>query len=697
MNTSKNISKSAKNNSKTMAYMPTSLHDFVLDGSYLEKESFLHFCMEFLHIIPKSFNAIVHKNQSLENCNNLYSKGVVIFNTNGSLVPEITDIVWQIITEEYTINGAKWQNTLHKDWQTVKDSDEIDLIKTQLLHYFSTYGLENMGFPAMPFIPTEKAFEDCALKPNFESFTVFHVVEDSVAIEKATEYLCSIVAPKNNWVDAMEVALGVLEINPDDLKSFELKILRYNQLGIVPQNGQDWVRYIIYLVTGSPLMVKDKKTFKAIQNRHVGEAPGYYYNYLVKISEVELAKVFFRYKPFFMAMRVDHYARPIINRVRKLAEKHHTTFNEINVQNVANLIMQGKTDKVYNILSSCTTRQLIKLINYFKQEIYSNFSTPEDGSFNRVYTIRNGKLFVRTDASVSSEKSYQIILYYNYAYTELITRFKDKFKGKTFFIPTYVYYSAPVSEKQFVGNIPWGTYFNIPAKEYFNIAIYWKNQKFNDGSTTRTDLDFHLQSLTASYGWNSGWRDNLGNVLYSGDVTDATNGAVETYRFASNNDEEFLATVNNYTSHPGAEFKLFIAETPAVKNGYNCPIVNVSKALFPPVKMAFGEDNAMTLGMIFNHNFYFYSGKLGMDIVPKKELYKNFIHGIQMKLKAMMPLTDIISASGAKIISENSLRGLTKEEVSAIMQDVVDLSPSNLTADVLLKIVDAGDEIKAES
>lgn len=671
----------------------TKFDNMILFGnSKATSKDIIHFFMDNFHVIPSiCLSSEYPEGTRVSLTSNLY-KGVVVFYESGNICLTVPPVVNKIIKDNYLVNGVKWQNTLHPDWNVAMDAPLSTLITTQLMHYLSTYGLEAMGYEAAPYIPVREAFKDSEVQPNFKAYTVFRMVDTDTAFNIAKNYICNVQKPNNKWTSIMIALMDALVINPEDLKSFELQVARCEQLNTVPRNGQDWMRYVIYKVTGSPLMVKDKKTCNAIRDMMMYQQKGYYYNYLCKIPEKELAKVFFRFKPFFMAMRVDHFARPIINRVRKLAEKYHQPLNENSVQNIVNLIKQEAN--IGPILDKCSVRQKIKLINFFKQEL-SAYRVDKDEDvdkyLSRVYSIRNGKTFVRTDASITSFKNNYYAYWYGYLVISLREQLNGKFNGKTFFIPENVHYTAPITEKQFVGNIPMGSFFAIPSKDVCNIAIYWENHE-----NGRTDLDLHMESLTASYGWNSSYRGE--GVIYSGDMTDATFGAVEAYRFDSSKSEEFVLSVNNYTGNhtPNAKFKLFITDTNRGNVGVigraRTPMVNVSEALFAPINLQFGEENSMILGMIYNGGFYFYNGKVGKSIVPKHDLYKQFIRGIQLKLSNMFLMKDYLELGGAKIISENSLKGLTKEEVSAIMSTVIDLSPENLTASTLIDLIDEGDK-----
>jgi hypothetical protein len=76
----------------------------------------------------------------------------------------------------------------------------------------------------------------------------------------------------------------------------------------------------------------------------------------------------------------------------------------------------------------------------------------------------------------------------------------------------------PVSGKQFLCDVPFGTKisgFNV-------IGIYWHNV-----GEESIDLDFSATNEIIKIGWNSEWREE--NIIFSGDMTDAKNGASESF------------------------------------------------------------------------------------------------------------------------------------------------------------------------
>lgn len=137
---------------------------------------------------------------------------------------------------------------------------------------------------------------------------------------------------------------------------------------------------------------------------------------------------------------------------------------------------------------------------------------------------------------------------------------KENVSGKTVYIPHNVLYKLPQSEKQFVGNIPFGTkiLFN---KQPLLVGIHWCNYK-DDNKEVRTDIDLHLTSEKYNLGWNTSYRKD-DDILFTGDNTNAPLplGASE-FMYISNDVENttFNLKLNNYTRDVGPlKYELIIA------------------------------------------------------------------------------------------------------------------------------------------
>ena len=198
----------------------------------------------------------------------------------------------------------------------------------------------------------------------------------------------------------------------------------------------------------------------------------------------------------------------------------------------------------------------------------------------------------------------------------------------------------------------------------------------------RTDIDLHMNSKNDSFGWNSAYRGRDGEILYSGDMTDATHGAAEAFYFEPQEDV-FILSANNYTGMPNVPFKFFISDAqPKARSYYDAtPPIDVESAMFPAIPLRFAAGNETGIGIFNGCDFYFYGGMLNSGIVPDRSKYPMFIDGIVDRLDRMMDLEVFIRICGGTVINE-------MPEDGEIDKDIIDLSPNALTARTLFDIVD---------
>jgi hypothetical protein len=146
---------------------------------------------------------------------------------------------------------------------------------------------------------------------------------------------------------------------------------------------------------------------------------------------------------------------------------------------------------------------------------------------------------------------------------------KYSLNGKSFYLPSDVKYALPTSEKMFVGNIPTGTKF---LGDNLAVGIYWENE------WGATDLDLSAINIDGKVGWNSSYNQN-NNLLYSGDITSAPNGAVE-YLYAKDNVPTSLVRNNVFRGNDNCDYKIVIGKGDNIDRNY---MMNPSK-LFAEIK-----------------------------------------------------------------------------------------------------------------
>lgn len=604
----------------------------------------------------------------------LLKYGVVFIDESGNLVREISRHLYNAGKSMFGLSNEMWKNTFHKSYEHVAETSMEDLVAEQLIHYFSTYGLESMGFQAMPYVPVEDLHLDLEASANKRGFTFIRLVSEKTAIEYINDYFKRTLAPNKMLMDEILALIPYTTLKPEEIASFELKIARYDELGLVPNDGADFLRFMVYKVGCGTMLIKSNEVIQHIKYNDVFYPQAYKYFDCANLEK--LAEVFYRFKPLFLAFKSYDYCGPYINKIRRLAVKYHKPMNDVNVQNVSKLFNEGRINDVEKVLAKASNRQLIKLYNYFCNLVKTS------GKDVSLYNIRNGKSYLNTKITERDKVEDGCRLAIIWA--ELHSRFRNTLKGKTFLIPSYIDYAVPYSEKQFVDFIPYGTKIKRPTDKAFSVAIAWENYE-----GTRTDIDLHLNGIKESYGWNSGYKDDENAIIYSGDMTDATAGAVEAFYFNPKG-EKFILSANKFTGRNGVPFKMLMTEKqfpqytrPTWQEAQTAPI-DISGAIFPPIGLKFKDTSNMNIG-VFDEDgdFVFYGGSFNNGIVPDREMCANGVDALVNRSKNVLSMTLLLRLAGATVIDETQLP--EEEEKRA---EIIDLSPACLNLTSLLEIVD---------
>lgn len=624
---------------------------------------------------------VVAMTENYRSFTELLGKGILLLNENNDpFSGYISARLVEAICDRYEVSN-RLNNPFHATWDKVANADYRQLIVEQVLHYLSTYGREAFGLGAAPVVPTESfQFPDNQSLP-VESLTIMHVVDVEVANDIVEHTLTTVAAPHKNDMVFYSTYCKNTTLSPEKVKSNELRTLLYTVKDLYPENEDEFVRYLLYRSIGSTLVIKNKKTIKTIKNAMKDwQIARFVLTGFQKANLPKLARNFLRLKPIYLAFKTPDTAS-YINKIRRLADVYHKPMSDLRVANLSNLFYQGEKEKAEKVIKKMSMRELIKVRNF------ANMNRICQGNVIEAYNIRNGKIHLeegkdRTVGFAGADVMDEVLV------QELCNRTNHKLDGKIFFIPSYIDYCAPVSEKQFIGNIPYGTKFSFPNT--VSLGIFWENYK-----NERTDLDLHLTTPSNAFGWNGSYRNGERTVLYSGDMTDATNGAAEVfYANYSKLDEPYILSANNFTRRLDVPFKFICTESRFEAStqrmwgpSTTCPI-DISKTLFPPIDLKFKDTNSQTIGFGYRNTFYFYGGELNSDIIPDRSKYREYMDALYARTSTSMSLHVLLLMAGARVVTESGYEQLTDEEKA----QVVDLSPGTLTRTTLIDLVDSLDK-----
>jgi hypothetical protein len=271
-------------------------------------------------------------------------------------------------------------------------------------------------------------------------------------------------------------------------------------------------------------------------------------------------------------------------------------------ENILNMPIDEIMNTIGPHLDDVTNFKLIQVIQAIMERLNND-------SNENMYLVRNGKIFVKeADTSISYNKSVQLGMLYNICRGKLIDNLSKKKCAVKF--PEYYELTCPTSEKNFIGNFPMGTSCKLGKESV--IGIYWRN----DWGTRDFDLSYEGIDGTR-IGWNHDFKSGNNNVIFSGDMTDAPNGANEVTKFTGDDIVNGIININRYNDQPGSKYRLFVG-IDTRKDPFN---KTMAKYMVDPnniqleAEMNQGEMSQQALGIILNGRFYFFDMSCGYSAV----------------------------------------------------------------------------------
>lgn len=609
-----------------------------------------------------------------------------------------------LLEKEIGINPEQFNSSFHKSWNKVKTADIEQLVIEQIAHYLTTYGqeaveeglvdsealilvgevLKDVGVKDLKtkrlldedyvYIPVEK------LKiPKIDIKEIKLVVIKGYTIaefkEKLLKLLSSGIALKEETIKDVVAVAKQVELSNEEIegiKNKEVKIALYDSLDKIPSNPVEFLRYIVYKATTKTLLIKNKELFELIKANKGNDSVKLFDKYEKEYGLKRLAEIFYRMKPLWLAFRTNKKLKTTINKIRKLAVKHHKPMPEDYLNGITSKIKNSQKiyiKKLEEELSKVNIFRKIRLAYALK------FRTAEDVD-SIMYKIRNGKSFATAfefKRKAEAEKILNVVL-------ESITKDLSKnVKGKKIYIPENIVYALPATEKQFTDILPSGSYIKIPKDMI--VGVHWSNVNKN-----RIDLDLSLVSVNTKFGWDGDYRNAGRTILFSGDMTDAKepDGATELFYVKKQEENALLLLLNYFNYNKEIEdavpITLFVAKelVKELKMDYT---VNPNNVLVRAVSNI--NQKQKIIGLLVSDvdesRFYFSETYIGKTITAsnndafiqnsRKYLYDFYTNSIS--------LNEILEKAGARVI--NRLGSDEKYDI--------DLSPEKLEKDTIISLL----------
>jgi hypothetical protein len=325
---------------------------------------------------------------------------------------------------------------------------------------------------------------------------IFGMTIDDIK-SKAMNILYSKVAFKESTIQQLFSIIDVNLVEMNKVQNRDIKTILYVSTGTIPNDPVEILKCAVYDATKSLTLIKNKDLCDKIKCANGEE----FIKWLKDVKK--MAEIFNRFRIIFLSIKVHECMKKCINRISKLSKVHHKKF----------------TPPPNN--KPTTGFEIVKHLKYLMKH-----KKPE------VYQIRNGKMWCTRDRAANIEM------------------YKDQLKKRlpsAFVQSEGTRVALPTSEKNFVGPFPIGTQFT--AKSLI-IGINWFNQE------GRVDLDLSSIDIQTKIGWNDAFYSQDRQIVYSGDITDATDGANEYLSFRQVNRPQ-VVMLNNFTSKTNIGDKKF--------------------------------------------------------------------------------------------------------------------------------------------
>ena len=515
------------------------------------------------------------------------------------------------------LNGNDLNKTFHKSWEKIKNSTRWELLMDQIEHYLSTYG---SNFQDEIYIPNE-VLNIPEMKLTFKVIKAYSVDEMT---EKCLSLLKSGIALKeetiNDLLYILNKELDYEFTGKENIRNKEAIIKIADLYKIYPENPVEFFRYVIFKTTATSLLIKNNTLIESIKESKFNPS-----ELFENFGLERLAEIFNRFKPLFLAYKSK--SPKTINKISKLSKTYHKPLVSNPLNNATHIILD---ENDLHWLDNATPFALFKALSACYLRMY--------GQDTFVYRVRNGKSWVKTGKNSSvNEMNFEFILTY------LKSRFD--LSGKSFYFPEDVEFGLPTSEKMFVGNIPTGTRF---SGEKLAVGIYWED------AWGAYDLDLSALNIGGKTGWNAAYNQENGNLMYSGDMTSAPNGAVE-YLYANKGLNVPSLIMNNvYGGNPECGYKIVIGKGDIMSRDYMMNPNNlfaevrcnsVQRQTILGMLLPKGEKQTFVL-LNFGAGHSHVSGNTEIAVMATNALYQQWYETISFN--------DLVKELGATVTTEKS-------------------------------------------
>lgn len=574
----------------------------------------------------------------------------------------------------------QYNSTFYKTWEDVTTKSRRALLFDQILHYVTTYGmdfsLEGTGYEYIPNTNPEE--------PAWTSYKVIKACTFEDLYNKCISMICSGIALKSDTVKALtdyiiayvNEPVNHASLDVDFIKNREALVILCDALGVLPKDGGKLFAHIIYKATGQTMIIKNRDMRRRIENSVEGWTRNNATEIIKKLNKeqmIALASVFNRYKELFLAFKHNDTLAPIINKISRLSKKYHKPMTRGYWETILHKAPQEVNKTIHAEAAKATNFKLLQVMQAIRERLLL-----AAGQGENMYVIRNGKTFIKeNDYSAIDSRYFQWEEIYKVCEDQLIANLSKK--ACTVKLPSQYVLACPTSEKNFIGDVPMGTYCQLGANSV--MGIYWRNE----WGTRDFDLSFNDVN-GGLIGWSSDYYSADQKVIYSGDITDAPDGANEVLYFKKDIPSG-IVNINKYHGNAGSKYKVFFGTTSL--NDFNNRELHRKYFMVDPNEIQLeamisqGEAAQQMIGMILDGKFFFYSLSTGYDAVTNsivrlkqkqhdRNAYQNAAQEmtaiLTRKANTMIPVEQILTKAGFTFVDEDAELDLTVLDRSTLIE-----------------------------
>jgi hypothetical protein len=572
-----------------------------------------------------------------------------------------------LVDEVYGHGSEELNASFHKSFAKVRDSSMGELVFEQIMHYFTTYGAENSGAFTHEnvYIPTEE-FNIPELKDGISVVVIRGLTKQEIKNELMKLLSSGMALHERTVADAIDVAqyVGFNESDINGVKNKEVKVALYDHFGIVPSLPIEFLRFIIYRATTKTLVIKSRSLIEELKTRNNNDLVRYFDNYEKDVGLQNLAKIFYRYKPIFLALRANTALKKHINKIRRLAPINHEPMAEDLLNTITARLERREAPTVAEFKKALQDANIFRKI---RLAYALKFRTTEADSI--LYKVRNGKSFAKEFDFKNKQGAERI---YNLIIKSIVSDVAPNIEGKTYYIPPGIKYGLPATDKQFTGNLPSGTCVETNDGNMV-VGVHWTNVKSH-----RIDLDLSLSNNLGKIGWDGSYRDTNNETYFSGDMTDAPapNGATEAFLVGGNARGTWLMNLNyyNFNNDVDVPYKLFVSRDSKnnIEKNYT---VNPNKIL--ALSNSVMDVHQKTIGILVadenGKRFYFSEAEFDKNASARNDTIAEQARKYLINFYTdTISLNEIIEMAGGKVIDAKMPKGLEDESVIDLSPEAVD-------------------------